>query len=141
MTQTAASRSVVIEKEFAHPPQKVWRALTEGPLIDQWLLKSDFQPVVGHRFKFHSPAMPPHWDGLIDCEVLTVDPPSRLAYSWSALGLDSTVTWTLTPTANGTKLRMEHAGFRPEQEQAYKGANYGWQNFIGKLEQTIASLQ
>jgi uncharacterized protein YndB with AHSA1/START domain len=139
MTEAAASRTLVIEKEFPHPPQKVWRAITEGPLIDRWLLKNDFQPVVGHRFKFHSPAVP-QWDGVIDCEVLTVEPPSRLAYSWSTLGLESTVTWTLTPSTSGTKVRMEHSGFRPDQEHAYKGANYGWQGFLAKLEQTVAGL-
>src|SRR5579872_5463326 len=135
MSKPAAdsTRSVVIEKEMAHPPEKIWRALTQGSLIEQWLMKNDFQPVVGHSFNFRMEPMP-HWDGVIDCEVRIVEPNQRLSYSWNALGLESVVVWTLTPTKGGTLVRMEQSGFRPGQEAAYKGANYGWQNFIGGLE-------
>jgi uncharacterized protein YndB with AHSA1/START domain len=123
-----------------HPPEKIWRALTQGPLIKEWLMENDLQPVVGHKFNFRStPA--PNWNGVIDCEVLAVEPNKRLSYSWGALGLESVVVWTLVPTSGGTLVRMEHSGFRPDQEFAYKGANYGWQKFIGRLEQVIAGLE
>ncbi len=138
-TPDTSTRSVIVEKEFAHPPQKVWRALTEGPLLEQWLLKNDFQPVAGHTFAFRMDPMP-NWDGVIDCKVLAVEPYSTLAYTWGALGLESVVTFTLTPTAAGTHLRMEHSGFRPDQEAAYKGANYGWQNFLGSLDRVVAQI-
>jgi uncharacterized protein YndB with AHSA1/START domain len=135
-----STRSVVLEREMPHPPEKVWRALTQGALIEEWLMKNDFQPVVGHRFTLRaSPA--PNWNGEIDCEVLVVEPHTRLSYSWGSLGLTSVVTWTLTPTQGGVKVRMEQSGFRPDQDNNYKGANYGWQRFVAGLEKVVAGLK
>ncbi|NUQ27386.1 MAG: SRPBCC domain-containing protein [Acidobacteriaceae bacterium] len=131
------TRTLVIERVFPHTPEKLWRALTETPLIAQWLLKNDFAPTVGHKFQFRSEPMP-QWDGVIDCEVLVVDPLKQLSYSWNALGLESVVLFTLAPTQGGTHLRMEHSGFRPDQQTAYQGANYGWQKFLGGLERVLA---
>lgn len=90
---TALTRSVVVEKEFAHPPEKVWRALTEGALIEQWLMANDFQPVAGRRFELRMPPMP-QWDGVIHSEVLIAEPYKRLSYRWDSLGLESVVEWT-----------------------------------------------
>jgi uncharacterized protein YndB with AHSA1/START domain len=129
MTET---RSVVVERDIAYPPEKIWRALTQPHLIEDWLMKSDFAPVVDHDFTFRG-----DW-GSVDCRVLEVEPHSSLAYTWGAMGLESVVTWTLTPTAAGTHLRMEQTGFRPDQEQAYQGAKIGWRNFLAKLEQVVA---
>ncbi len=100
-------------------------------------MDNDFQPVVGHRFNFRVTPMP-NWNGVIDCEVLVVEPNKKLSYSWSALGLESVVVWTLVATKSDTLVRMEQSGFRPDQEAAYKGANYGWQKFIGGLERVVA---
>lgn len=133
------THSVVIEKELPHAPEKIWRALTQAPLIKEWLLDNDFEPVVGHRFKFHSPPMP-KWDGLIDCEVVVVEPNKKLSYSWSALGLESLVVLTLVATSGGTLVRMEHSGFRSDHDAAYQGATYGWQKFLGGLERVVAGL-
>ena len=135
----AEIRSVVVEKEFAHPPEKVWRALTQGDLIVQWLMENDFQPVVGRRFEFRMEPMP-QWDGVIHSEVLVAEPYERLVYRWDSLGLESIVAWTLTPTAGGTLVRMEQSGFGADQEAAYKGATYGWRSFFGKLEQVIGEI-
>ncbi len=140
MTNTAPTRTLVIEREMPHPPEKIWRALTQGSLIAEWLMANDFQPVEGHRFQFRSTPVP-NWNGIIDSEVLVVEPNSRLSYSWGSLGLESVVTWTLTPTEGGTHVRMEHSGFGSDQDAAYKGATYGWRNFIGKLEQVVGGLQ
>ena len=137
---TAATRSVVIEKELPHPPEKIWRALTQGPLIKEWLMENDFQPVVGHKFNFRSPPSP-NWNGVIDSEVLVVEPDKKLSYSWSSLGLVSVVVWTLIATSGGTLVRMEQSGFRADQEVSYQGANYGWRKFIGGLERVVAGLQ
>jgi uncharacterized protein YndB with AHSA1/START domain len=141
----AATRSLVVEREMPHPPEKIWRALTQGPLIEAWLMKNDFQPVVGHRFNFCATPMP-HWDGVVDCRVLVVEPCERLSYSWNASGeeaaggLKTVVTWTLTPTEGGTRVRMEQSGFRPEEEANYQGAGYGWQRFVAGLERVLAGL-
>ena len=138
--QAQGRRSVVIERVFAHPPAKVWRALTEQPLIAQWLMKNDFEPVAGHRFQFRSDPMP-QWDGVIECVVLVVEEGKQLSYTWGALGLESVVLWTLTPAEGGTHVRMEHSGFGPNQDAAYKGAGYGWQSFIGKLERLVGGME
>jgi uncharacterized protein YndB with AHSA1/START domain len=139
VTNTAPTRTLVIEREMAHPPEKIWRALTQGPLIEEWLLKNDFQPVVGHRFNFRATPVP-KWNGVIDCEVLVVEPNSRLSYSWGSLGLATVVTFTLTPTKGGTHVRMEQSGFPSEGGANYKGASYGWQKFIGNLERVVGGL-
>ena len=127
---TAENRSVVVEKEFAHPPEKVWRALTEGDLIKQWLMENDFQPVVGRAFQFRAEPVP-GWNGVIDCEVLLAEPYERLSYSWGTMGMGTVVAWTLTPTPSGTLVRMEHSGFGADQDANYKGATYGWRKFFG----------
>jgi|SRR5215469_5765476 len=134
------TRSVVIERELSHPPEKIWRALTQGSLIREWMMDNDFQPVVGHKFQFRSTPVP-NWDGIIDSEVLVVEPNKKLSYSWGSLGLESVVVWTLTATEGGTLVRMEQSGFRPDQDFAYKGATYGWKNFIAGLERVVAGLQ
>jgi uncharacterized protein YndB with AHSA1/START domain len=132
-------RSVVIERDLPHPPEKVWRALTEGPLIKEWLMDNDLRPVVGHRFTFRAtPA--PNWNGVIESEVLVVEPNQKLSYSWTTLGVETVVAWTLVPTHDGTRVRMEQTGFRADQEANYKGANYGWRKFIGGLERVLAGL-
>ena len=137
---TAAARSVVVERELPHPPEKVWRALTQGALIKEWLMENDFQPVVGHKFTFR--AKPVHdWSGVIECEVKVVEPNKKLSYSWGTLGTGTVVAWTLTATKGGTLLRMEQSGFGPGQEANYKGAQYGWNKFIGNLDKVVAGLQ
>ncbi len=131
-----STRSVLMERVFPHAPEKVWRALTESPLLAQWLLKNDFEPVVGRGFQFRVDPMST-WDGAIACEVQVVEPLKRLAYSWNALGLESVVTFTLTAAEGGTHLRMEQTGFRADQQAAFQGATYGWQRFLGGLEQIL----
>lgn len=124
-------RSVVVEREMPFPPERIWRALTQPQLIEEWLMKNDFKPVVDHRFNLRG-----DW-GAVDCQVLALEPNKSLSYTWAALGLESVVTWTLTPTSTGTHLRMEQSGFRPDQGQAYQGAKFGWQKFFANLEQVL----
>jgi uncharacterized protein YndB with AHSA1/START domain len=126
--------SVVVEREMPFPAEKIWRALTQPHLIEEWLMKNDFSPVVDHRFTLRG-----DW-GSVDCQVMAVEPNKTLEYTWGALGLGSVVTWTLTPTKVGTRLRMEQVGFRPDQQQAYRGATAGWPRFFGALEQLLARL-
>jgi len=136
MTETATeTRTVTVEREIAYPPEKIWRALTQPHLIEEWLMKSDFAPVTGHRFDFRA-----DW-GSVACEVLEVEPNRTLAYSWGAMGLESVVTWTLTPSGAGTHLRMEQTGFRADQQQAYHGAKFGWSKFFANLEQVLGRTE
>jgi uncharacterized protein YndB with AHSA1/START domain len=140
MTNTATETlSVVVEREIPFPPEKIWRALTQPHLIEEWLMKNDFKPVVGHSFNLRMDPQP-NWNGVIDCEVLAVEPHKVLSYTWGSLGVKSVVTLTLTPTSTGTNLRMEQSGFRPDQPQNYQGAKYGWQKFFANLEQVLARI-
>jgi uncharacterized protein YndB with AHSA1/START domain len=141
MSTSAAetTRTVVIEKTFPQPSEKVWRALTESPLIAQWLLNNDFEPIVGRKFQFRSDPVP-NWNGIIDAEVLAIEPGNKLSYTWASMGLESIVVFTLTPTGAGTQLRLEHSGFPQDSDAAYKGAIYGWQSFLGKLEKVLPEI-
>lgn len=135
MSQAQAERlSVVVEREMPFPPEKIWRALTQPHLIGEWLMKTDFQPQVGRAFRFEA-----EWGGL-DCEVLELEPGRALAYTWNGLGLESTVSWTLTPTDGGTLLRMEQTGFRPDQQQAYRGAIAGWPRLFDGLGELLGRI-
>jgi uncharacterized protein YndB with AHSA1/START domain len=139
MNTATETRSVVVEREIPHAPEKIWRALTQPHLIEEWLMKNDFKPVVGHNFNLRG-----EWGGVLDCEVLAVEPHKKLTYTWNfkheeaAYNLTSVVAWTLTPTRTGTHLRMEQSGFRSDQPQAYGGAKQGWQQFFANLEQILA---
>lgn len=137
---TPATRSLVIEKELPHPPEKIWRALTQGSLIKDWLMDNDFEPVAGHKFTFRSTPVP-NWNGIIDCEVLVLEPHKKLSYSWGSIGMASVVDWTLSATARGTLVRMEQSGFGPDQDAAYKGAIWGWTKFMGNLERVVAGME
>ncbi|WP_394778212.1 SRPBCC domain-containing protein [Undibacterium sp.] len=137
-TSTVATEtlSVVIEREIPYAAEKIWRALTQPHLIQEWLMKNDFMPTVDHRFQLRA-----DW-GTVECQVLVVEPQKTLTYTWAAMGLESIVTWTLSPAATsagpGTLLRMEQSGFRPDQQQAYHGAKAGWPHFFAAMERVLA---
>ncbi len=133
MTDTSAETlSVVLEREIPHPPEKIWRALTQPHLIAEWLMKNDFKAQVDHRFSLTA-----EW-GSVDCQVLEVEPNRTLAYTWGDSRLKSIVTWTLSPKGAGTHLRMEQTGFRPDQPRYFQGAQAGWPRFFDNLEQVLA---
>ena len=140
MTNIATeTRSVVVEREIPYPPEKIWRALTQPHLIEEWLMKNDFKPVAGHRFNLRKDPQP-DVSIVVDCQVTAIEPNRTLSYTWEAYGLESVVTWTLTPTPTGTRLRMEQSGFRPDQEQAYRGARSGWHKYLAALEQVLTRI-
>jgi uncharacterized protein YndB with AHSA1/START domain len=132
-------RTVVIEREVAHPPEKIWRALTQPHLLEEWLMQTDFAPEKGRKFTF-SRRPQPDINIVVDCQVLDIEPHKTLSYSWEAFGLESVVTFTLEPTPSGTIIRMEQTGFRPDQDAAYKGARASWKQFIGRLDQLLSRL-
>ncbi len=140
------TKTIVVEYEIKRPPEAVWRALTEPQLLARWLMENDIRAEVGHRFTFRAPPIP-GWDGVVHCEVLEVDPPKRLRYSWRGgsddlqgygTRIDTTVTWTLTATeGRGTLLRLEHAGFTEKNAFAFENLAKGWR---GKLAARIEGL-
>ena len=139
MNATAAAtetRSVIVEREMPYPPEKIWRAITQPHLMEEWLMKNDFEPTVGHKFTLRG-----DW-GSVNCQVMAVEPNKSVSYSWGAYGLGTVVTWTLTPTGKGTHLRMEQSGFgtSPQQQTYYNGAKQGWPKFMAALEQVLARI-
>lgn len=145
MNTAAATRSVVVERRVPHSLDKVWRALTQGPLLEEWLMANDFVAQVGHRFNFRMQAMP-GWNGVTDCEVLTVVPQQELSYTWNAsgdeaaIGLKTVVTWTLEAFAGGVLVRMEQSGFRPQDEGGYQAMGGGWPRIVASLERVAGEL-
>ena len=105
---------IIHEVVYPHPVERVWRALTDRAAIAAWLMPNDFAPVVGREFEFWTKSKP-GWEGTVRGAVTEVVEHRRLAYSWKgaspAMGAPTLVTWTLEPTAGGTRLRLEHAGF------------------------------
>jgi uncharacterized protein YndB with AHSA1/START domain len=138
------TKTVVVEREIPHPPEKLWRALTQPHLLQEWLMKNDFKPEVGHRFQLKKEAG--GYDIVIDCKVLSVEPHKRLSYEWDYIVGDpaydtrSVVTFTLTPKGSGTHLRVEQSGFRPNQRQAFGGARQAWAEFFEGLEKLLSGL-
>lgn len=132
-------RTVTVERQLPFAPAKVWRALTQPHLMAEWLMQNDFIPAVGHRFQLRG-----EWGGVLDCEVLVIEPEKSLSYTWNhahadaAYNLESVVTFTLKAADGGTHLKVEQAGFRPEQKQAFGGARAGWGQFLGKLDALLA---
>jgi uncharacterized protein YndB with AHSA1/START domain len=104
---------IVLDAVYPHPPERVWRALTDPQELAMWLMPNDFVPKLGHKFQFRAKPRGT-WRGIVDCEVLELDAPRKLSYSWlgDPEGTPTRVTWTLTPVEAGTRLMLEHRGFR-----------------------------
>ena len=127
-----------------HAPEKIWRTLTQAAMIAEWLMENDFKAVVGRKFQFHATPMP-GWKGYTNCEVLEVDEPRKLVYSWgdgaeSDSGLKTIVTWTLMPAAGGTLVRVEQSGFKPADEGGFKAMSGGWPRILAALERATGML-
>ena len=141
-TARSQTESLSFEFELAHPPEKVWRALTDPALLSEWLL-----PVVGlalepgAAFRFETQPHP-GWDGVVNCRILEIEADRKLSYSWVVgdMVLDTVVTFTLAPTASGTRLSLVQSGFKPDQKQNFGGARYGWRLMGGKLVDLLARL-
>ncbi len=137
------TKSLRRELYLPHPPHDVWRALTETEALADWLMPNDFEPRVGHRFTFTlrvPPTPNPRFDGVIQCEVLQCDAPSRLVYSWVAAGIDTRVSYRLEPDGDGTRLFFEQSGFEvsePWSRRAFKGAEQGWDHMLEALQDVL----
>jgi uncharacterized protein YndB with AHSA1/START domain len=142
------NEQIVVDYEFAEPPAKVWRALTEPDLLAMWLMKNDIAPIVGHSFNFRAQPQG-DWDGIVYCEVLEVVPHRRLVYTWNGGSgkneeyghrLETTVTWTLDARADGgTVLHLVHHGFRPD-DFALQAMGKGWKTKGADILRALASL-
>ncbi|MHB9146574.1 MAG: SRPBCC family protein [Symbiobacteriia bacterium] len=121
---------IELEQTYSFPAERVWRALTDSGAMARWLMPNDFQPRAGHKFQFQDKAAP-GGGGVIDCEVLELDEPHKLVYTWNARGMNTVVTWTLEAVSGGTRLRLEHTGFSgPQAAFAASAMGTGWNSIL-----------
>lgn len=139
-------RTIRVDQFLAHPPARVWRALTDPEMLGRWLMPNDFRPVLGHRFTFRTDPIPAtDFDGVVVCQVLAVEPERLLRISWGGgAGLDTTVTWRLEPEGRGTRLFLEHDGFDPDspaQQLSRRILGSGWRSHVARrLEVCLAAM-
>jgi len=139
-TAPSQTESISFEFDLHHSPEKVWRALTDPVLLTEWLL-----PVIelklepGAAFTFKTQPQP-GWDGIVNCRFFEIEAPRKLSWRWIVGDIDTVATFTLTPTASGTRLSLVQSGFRPDQKQNFGGARYGWKLMGGKLVDLLARL-
>jgi uncharacterized protein YndB with AHSA1/START domain len=139
-TAPTQTDSISFEVDLPHPPEKVWRALTDTSLLAEWLLPvAEGKVASGAAFVFKTQPHP-GWDGTVSCRVLEMDAPNRLSYAWTVPFLDTVVTFTLTPTLAGTRLSIVQSGFKPDQKQNFGGARYGWKMMGGKLVDLLGRI-
>jgi uncharacterized protein YndB with AHSA1/START domain len=139
-TSKAQTDAISFEFDLHHPPEKVWRALTEPDLLAQWLLPAiDLKLAPGAEFTLKTQPYP-GWDGTVNCRFIEIEPQRKLSYAWTVPFLDTVVTFTLTPTAAGTHLSLVQSGFKPDQKQEFGGARYGWKMMGGKLVDLLAQI-
>jgi uncharacterized protein YndB with AHSA1/START domain len=150
MNDAGEIRDITIEAVLPHAPAAVWKVLTTGELIGQWLMPNDFEPVVGKKFTFRTKPMG-DWDGIVHCEVLEIVEQRRLVYSWQGGSdanakygsrLDTVVTWSLESIEAGTRLRMVHAGFRlPANQGAFDAMSPGWGHVLHGIARVIGDQE
>jgi uncharacterized protein YndB with AHSA1/START domain len=139
-TVEAQTDAISFDFDLPHAPSKVWRALTEPKLLSEWLL-----PVMGlalapgAAFTFNAPPQP-GWDGIVNCRLVEIEPQRKLSYTWASAGIDTVVTFTLTPTATGTRLSLVQSGFKEDQKRNFGGARYGWKAMGGKLVDVLGRI-
>jgi uncharacterized protein YndB with AHSA1/START domain len=139
-TTQSPGESISFDFELDHPPEKVWRALTEPALLAEWLLPvADLRLEQGAEFMFRTQAYP-GWDGTVNCRFVEIEAHRKLVYTWSVPFLDTVVTFTLTPTGSGTRLSLVQSGFTSDQKRESGGARYGWKMMGGKLVDLLARL-
>ena len=140
MTSQSQTESISFEFDLHHAPEKVWRALTDPALLAEWLLPAiGLQLEPGAEFMFKTQPYP-GWDGTVNCRFLEIEPQRKLSYTWTVPFLDTVVTFTLTPSALGTRLSLVQSGFTSDQKRESGGARYGWKMMGGKLVDLLGRI-
>jgi uncharacterized protein YndB with AHSA1/START domain len=139
-TAPSQTESISFEFDLHHSPEKVWRAFTDPALLAEWLLPVvDLKLEPGAAFAFKAQPQP-GWDGIVNCRVLEIEAHRKLSWAWVVGDMDTVVTFTLTPTASGTRLLLVQSGFKPDQKRNFAGARYGWKLMGGKLVDLLARI-
>jgi uncharacterized protein YndB with AHSA1/START domain len=133
---------LALEIFIAAPRERIFQALTDPKQAAQWWGQ-------GEKFNFSHFEMDVRVSGQWSCsgtsvtmgadisvhgEFLEIDPPRRLAYTWSSSWMPAvtTVLWELDALDNGTRLKLTHTGFA-DAEQA-KSHSIGWSLVLGWLQ-------
>lgn len=124
-----------LDFQFTSPIEEVWRGLTDPDMLAKWNMENNFKPVVGHTCQFRND----EWDLVVDCEVLIVDKPYKLSYTWKGGPIDTVVTWTLKEENGTTNLHLEQTGFEKENH-AFNGAKYGWPSKVDELKKVLGEI-
>lgn len=139
------SLSLTLDFEYKTSIDKLWSALTDSSKLAKWVanihtgqpMENNFEPVVGHRFHFRTEPSE-YWDGIIEGEVLVVEAPNRVSYTWASGNEKHTVTWTLQDLGEGkVNLHLEQTGFA--NVHGLEGAKYGWSKWCGDLDKVLAA--
>ena len=139
-TARAQTESLSFEFDLHHSPEEVWRALTDPVLLAEWLLPVfDLKVEPGAAFTFKAQPQP-GWDGTVNCRFVEIEAQRKLSWTWVVGDIDTVVTFTLTPTASGTRLSLVQSGFKPHQKKNFGGARYGWKMMGGKLVDLLARI-
>jgi uncharacterized protein YndB with AHSA1/START domain len=139
-TARSQIESISFEFDLHHSPEKVWRALTDPELLAEWLLPAiglELEP--GAEFMFKTQPYP-GWDGTVNCRFIEIEPQRKLSYTWTVPFLDTVVTFSLAPSALGTRLSLVQSGFTPEQKRESGGARYGWKMMGEKLVDLLGRI-
>lgn len=123
---------IVLDFEFKSPIEKVWDALTNPDTLAKWVMENNFKPEVGYKCQFWNEEI----NLVVDSEVLVVDEPNKLSYTWVGGPIDTVITWTLKQEGDTTYLHLEHTGFEKE-DYAYKGAKSGWEYKVEELSKLV----
>ncbi|MCU6707335.1 SRPBCC domain-containing protein [Paenibacillus sp. J5C_2022] len=131
------SLTLTLDFQYTTTMEKLWSALTDSSKLAKWTMENNFKPIVGYQFQFR--AQPTEfWDGIVEGEVLVVEPPNCLSYTWGTGDERHTVVWTLQDVGEGkVNLHLEQSGI--SNQQALGGAKYGWTNWCGDLEQLLSA--
>jgi uncharacterized protein YndB with AHSA1/START domain len=139
-TDRSQSAALSFEFDLHHRPEKVWRAITDPALLAEWLLPViDLRLERGATFSLQAPPQP-GWDGMVNCRFVEIEHERKLSYAWCVGDIDTVVTFTLTPTASGTRLVLVQSGFKPDQKKNFGGARYGWTMMGGKLVDLLTRI-
>jgi uncharacterized protein YndB with AHSA1/START domain len=142
MTET---RAFTLIEDLPYPPMRVWRAFASADMLGKWLMPSDYRPEIGHRFRMQGIPVPAvNFSGIVLAEVLEVVPGERLKISWTDEqgSVDWTVTWTLAPNGDGTRLTMVHDGFdmSERQQMSYAVMSKGWVGMTRKIAEIVGEV-
>ncbi|RJX40494.1 SRPBCC domain-containing protein [Paenibacillus pinisoli] len=130
------SLALNLDFQYKTTIEKLWAAVTDSEKLEKWVLKNNFKPIVGYKFQFRAEPNE-YWDGVIDGEVLAVEPPNRLSYTWAVGDEKHTVVWTLQELEDGkVNLHLEQTGF--SNPHGLAGAKHGWSQWSGELEKLLA---